>query len=601
MPHAQPSARLRAALSAAFLTAVLLVTGLASGAHASTVVSRSTDGSGKGIFVLDSAPWVSLGWNDYTLSNHPVLGDQNCGDPMSSEDFSRQMNRIEQTGANTVRVWFFQEYYHDAPSGDRWKPFVRILEGAKSRGLKVVPVLMNQWSACDRADDDTYDAPGNNQGNLTADFYDDDYQVAGASPMDDYAYSARQWAQMVAKKFNPDSGYASTIAFFQLVNEAETRTTSSGSTCATNGAQTLRSFADDMTDAVKTAYLDGVPGRQAPLVSLGTMGIGQCGQKPDDAFPGSPLDNRSEYEYIHAGDIDICEVHDYDAMNEAWPTNVYGQAGNSFGNRIAECGAKPFVVGEAGIKANVRAGAKSRFDSPPTYYESDAVTTTTLDRRADWFSDKISTALANGTDGYLLWDKYFLRTTHPYNKSRHENFGIGAPGDPTTCSFRAFTVAPNCGPTGPPSGAPDSGVYLHYGFEEDSGGWGSDQWNDLAVGRSTYVSDEGSYAFAIQMSSNPTKAYSGVGTYYGLTGIDTGTSVTFRIHSAGDTNAVKVQPYVKDGSWAFTPGSITSLDGSGWQTVTFVVPTVDAVQAIGINFINESHQTGTVHVDNVRW
>ena len=597
---AQPPARLLAVLAAVALAVVLLVSALCAAASASPVVSRSTDGSGKGIFVLDSAPWVSLGWNDYTLSNHPVLGDQNCGDPMSSEDFTRQMNRIQQTGANTIRVWFFQEYFHDAPGGDGWKPFVRILEGAKNRGLKVVPVLVNQWSACDRANDG-YDAAGNDQGNLTAGFYANDYTVAGASPMTGYAYSARQWAQLVAKRFNPDSGYASTIAFFQIVNEAETRSTSASSVCAASGAQTLRSFADDMTGAIKTSYVDGVAGRQPPLVSLGTMGIGQCGQRPDDAFPSNPADNRTEYEYVHAGAVDICEVHDYDAMNEAWPTNVYGIAGNSFGNRLADCGAKPFIVGEAGIKANVRDGAKSRYDSPATYDESDPVTATTLQRRADWFQAKISTALANGTDGYLLWDKYFLSTTHPYNKSRHENFGIGAPGDPTTCVFRSFTAAPNCGPSGPPVGAPDSGVYLHYGFEEDSGGWGSDQWNDLARGRSAYVADEGSYAFAIQMSSNVLKTYSGVGTYYGLTGIQSGTSVTFRIHSAGDTNAVKVQPYVKDGSWAFTPGGVTSLSGSGWQTVTFIVPTVDAVQAIGINFINETHQTGTVHVDNVRW
>jgi hypothetical protein len=80
---APPSARFRDTISAVLLTVILLVAGLASTADASTVVSRSTDGSGKGIFVLDSAPWVSLGWNDYTLSNHPVLGDQNCGDPMS--------------------------------------------------------------------------------------------------------------------------------------------------------------------------------------------------------------------------------------------------------------------------------------------------------------------------------------------------------------------------------------------------------------------------------------------------------------------------------------------------------------------------------------
>lgn len=587
-------------LSAAILISIYLTAG--SAAQASTVVGRTTDGAGKGIFTLDGSPWVSIGWNDYTLSNHPVLGSQNCGDPMSSEDFERQMDRIKATGANTVRVWFFQEYYHDAPSGDRWRPYLRILDGAKDRGLKIVPVLINQWSACDRAND-WYDQAGNSgSGNLTTQFYDTDYKTAGASPMDGYEFSARTWAQKVAKRFNPDSGYASTIAYFQLVNEAETRTyATTGDQCTAGGAEVLRAFADDMTGALKTSYLDGVSGRQAPLVSLGTMGIGQCGQKPQDAFPTNPADDRSEYQLIHDGAVDICEVHDYDAMNEAWPTNVYGIAGNSFANRLSDCGSKPFVIGEAGIKANVRAGAKSRYDSPPTYYESDATTPATLQRRADWFYDKISTALANGTDGYLLWDKYFLKTTHPSNKASHENFGIGAPGDPTTCSFRAFTVATNCGPSGPPVGAPDDGVFTHYSFEQDDAGWGSDSWNGLTVGRSTYVSDQGSYALAVKMSADPGKAYAGVGTYYGLTGLDSATVVTMRFHSAGDTNQVQVQPYVKDGSWTAHFGSTTNLSGSGWQTVTFTVPTVDAVQAIGVHFLNPNHQTGSVHLDTVRW
>lgn len=592
----RPWLRWAPALLAAFALAALTPP-----AQADPVISRSVDASGHGIFLNGSAPWKAIGWNDYTLSNDPVLGDQNCGNPTSSEDFSRQMDRIAATGATTIRVWFFQRYYQKVPSGqDPWKPFNRILAGAKARNLKVVPVLMNQWGACDRVSP-SYQ---NDAGNLTTSFYDTGYTQAGGGPMAGYAYSAKDWATKVARHYNPDSGYASTIAFFQLVNEAETRASPTSNACSSTGPAVLRTFADDMTDAVKVAYVDGVAGRAAPLVSLGTMGIGQCGTKPQDAFPADPADNRSEYKYVHDGKVDICEVHDYDAMNEGWPTNVYGIAGNSFQNRLDDCVGKPFVIGEAGIKANVGPNTKTKNDSG--YSENDPVTATTLNQRASFFDAKMSSAIAAGTDGYLLWDKYFLRSTNPDNKATHENFGIGAPGDPTTCVFRNYTSASNCTasaqPT-PPTGSPDSGEFTHYGFEEDNGGWGSDGWNDLEVGLSSYVHyGSGSQALAVHMAAAAAKTYSGVGTSYGLTNLDAGTVVTFHLYSAADTATVKVQPYVKDGAWSAVFGPTTNLSGTGWQTITYTVPSsVDVVKAIGIHFLNEQHQTGYVHVDEVRW
>ena len=599
------SARLRprwvAALSAATaaLFATILLT-LAPPAHADAVISRSVDGQGRGILVDGSTPWKAIGWNDYTLSNHPVLGDQNCGAPMSSEDFERQMDRIAATGATTIRVWFFQRYYQLVPGGtDPWKPFDRILAGAKARGLKVVPVLLNQWSACDRV------APAfqNSSGNLTTSFYAGGFRQAGAGPMAGYALSAKDWARRVARHYNPESGYASTIAFFQLVNEAETPTAPTGGDCAADGPKALREFADEMTDAVKDAYVDGVAGRQAPLVSLGTMGIGQCGARPEH-YAGDPVAGRSQYAYVHAGKVDICEVHDYDAMSDPWPTNVYGIADNSFGKRLEDCAGKPFVIGEAGIKANVAPGQRTKND--PGYAESDPVTTTTLTRRATYFDAKMSAAMANGTDGYLLWDKYFLRSTNPDNRATHENYGIGAPGDPTTCVFRNYTAATNCTPSAqptPPSGSPDAGEFVHYGFEQDTGGWGSDRWNDLQVGLSSYVHyGAGSQALAIRMSAADANTYSGVGTYYGLTNLDPGTVVTFRVHSASDTNQVQLQPYVKDGGWNAVFGPTTNLAGNGWQTITYTVPTsVAVVKAIGLHVMNPQHQTGSIHLDEVRW
>jgi hypothetical protein len=102
----------------------------------------------------------------------------------------------------------------------------------------------------------------------------------------------------------------------------------------------------------------GVP---APLVSLGTMAIGQCGVSSDVANPiEAPYED--DYAIANSG-VDICEVHDYDAESVSDPSyEWYGLPYNSLSQRIDDCGGKPMVVGEAGIEANVHAGNVDRVD-----------------------------------------------------------------------------------------------------------------------------------------------------------------------------------------------------------------------------------------------
>ena len=135
----------------------------------------------------------------------------------------------------------------------------------------------------------------------------------------------------------------------------------------------LRTFAKEMRDELRSAD-------SSHLVSLGTIGTGQCGA------------SGAEYKALHEV-VDICEMHDYNAAATALP----GDATNGFATRIQQCNdlGKPIFVGEAGIVADVGTGGES----------TGTIDATTLGRRGAFFAAKLSAQLAAGMDGYLIWDK----------------------------------------------------------------------------------------------------------------------------------------------------------------------------------------------------
>ena len=207
---------------------------------------------------------------------------------------------------------------------------------------------------------------------------------------------------MVARHYRNDP----TIAFWQLVNEAET---SSGAICnrtpeperfgnnVGRSANILRAFADEMTRTIKRVDPNH-------LVSLGTIGSGQCGAQED------------EYQFVHAGRVDLCEYHDYGDVTQAIPDDGF----NRLRQRIDQCNAlgKPLVVGEAGIVADVGDDGQS----------TGSITIETLGRRAALFNAKLSAAFAEGIDGYLIWEKIPDASNSNYNFN-NGRFGVG-PSDP---------------------------------------------------------------------------------------------------------------------------------------------------------------------------
>jgi len=281
--------------------------------------------------------------------------------------------------ANVVRMWWFQSDF--GTGSNVWAPFDQIASVAASRGIRIIPTLTNEWSACDEPN------PATSQKSLA--WYQGGYKLAEGG----YRLSFRTFAVQMARHFanNP------TIAFWQLVNEAQAPTvdSSGGVSCDSAAAmQALRSFSDNVAGALH---------RNDPhhLVSLGTQGTGQCG-----------ADNSTAYRYVHAGALDLCEFHDYGNPAVAMSTGP-----NSLDERIHDCHAlgKPIFVGESGIPANVQPDGSS--GSAP-------LDGSTFDQRASFFRAKIDAGRSAGLAGYVIWFK------SPFYTPAMEQYAIGQ-GDPT--------------------------------------------------------------------------------------------------------------------------------------------------------------------------
>ncbi len=163
--------------------------------------------------------------------------------------------------------------------------------------------------------------------------------------------------------------------FWQIGNELAIDSPSGcdGSTEAA-GAQALRAFADDIATEIKQVDPNH-------LVSLGTIGTGQCGLEQRD------------YEYVQAGAVDLCDYHDYNEATDALPDDGY----NRLAQRLTQCGAlgKPLVVTESGIVADVGDQGQS----------TGVIDSQTLALRASLFQQKLTAAFDAGVSGYLLWEK----------------------------------------------------------------------------------------------------------------------------------------------------------------------------------------------------
>jgi mannan endo-1,4-beta-mannosidase len=333
---------------------------------ATTTTTTSTDASGfvrrsGAALTLNGVPYRFTGLNIYNANSA-----SNCWYTLGPTALSTTLNAMG-SGKEAFRGWFFQALATRNGVRD-WTAFDQTIAAARARGVKVIATLGNEWNQCEGGGD-------------YATYYKNEAWYRGGYRTDvrpGTTVSYRQFVSQVVSRYKNDP----TILAWQLVNEAEDRTTYGGA-CSSTAAASLKGFATDMA-----AYVKSIDPNH--LLSLGTMGSGQCGSAG------------SLYKDLHSvAGIDLCEYHDY--QSGAMP----GDQWNGLATRIQQCRdlGKPTFVGEVGIK--------------PTTYDG------TLAGRADVLKSKLTTQFQAGLVGLLSWD--WRDANH--GGSSLTNYEIG-PSDP---------------------------------------------------------------------------------------------------------------------------------------------------------------------------
>jgi mannan endo-1,4-beta-mannosidase len=367
-----------------------------------------------GKLILEGQPWRFTGYDAYQLTSVAVGAKFNCGGQYSTSWLNQMLDEMKSTsGTSVVRTWFFQSY-----SADNYIQFDTVLAAAAKRNIKIIPVLVNQWNDCE-----PWTGTGRPYKPLS--WYQGGYKVAD----DGYPLSFRDYATAMAARYANNK----TIAFWQLVNEAEAMQTANGPCDESAAAQAIRSFADDVATAMKARDPNH-------LISLGTIGTGQCGTSGPD------------YRYVHSGAIDLCEYHDY----VSGP--VSGDQWNGILPDISVCQAlrKPIFAGEVGIDASVQTN----------WSANGSVTSTSLQQRAGFFNQKLQAQFDRGVSGFLDWDKtlgdssgYDIGLGDPVEgvmAAMQSEVGLApAPGVPAKRAPRRPTPWP--APKVPPTAAPAAG------------------------------------------------------------------------------------------------------------------------------------------------
>jgi len=330
--------------------------------------------------MLNGSPWQFAGYDDYRLTS--ASPGHQCGGAQSSADVAAALDEIRNnSGATVVRTWFMQAY--GGPGN--WSQFDHVLSAAAARGMKVIPVLADQWAACEPW-------PAGQAPYRTLAWYQSGYRAV------DYGYSLsyRDYAAAIAAHYRNNP----TIAFWQLVNEAEALD-GVGSACedaAANAA--LRSFADDVAGIIKV-------NDRGHLVSLGTIATGQCGTS-----------STSDFLNLHSGLIDICEYHDYFGRG-----GLPGDQWHGVAVRINQCHSlnKPIFAGEVGLQASIAADGST----------GGPVTAASLAQRASFLKEKLQAQFGAGIAGFLIWQY----AAGP----RTDNYEV-QPGDPTEAVMARVAV-----------------------------------------------------------------------------------------------------------------------------------------------------------------
>jgi hypothetical protein len=261
----------RARCLAAALFALLAAAGCF-GARPAAHADSNFVGHDGTLFTLGGKPFRPVGVNLYGAASDPAIYSCGLAPKNADSDLDGWFARIRaETGANVVRVWAFQRF---TAGGTNFAALDRVLRLAAKNGLKVIPVLEDQYGNCSQG------------GERTADWYASGYQ----QPYGGYPLSYRDYVARVVGRYKNDP----TIFAWMLMNEAASARNGVGDPDA------LLYFTTDMSNVVKT--LD--PNH---LLTLGVSG-------------GVHLGVWGALQQLHAlPAIDFIDYHDYAENDTALP------------------------------------------------------------------------------------------------------------------------------------------------------------------------------------------------------------------------------------------------------------------------------------------
>ena len=492
--------------------------------------------------LLNGRPWRFIGFNDYELMSMPAR--THCGRTITERTLNSILQDDENSGASVVRTWFFQSYYdmtndtgHWHRSAPSWAAFDRLLTAAAAHHLRVIPVLVNEWPNCE---------PSTAAKGIG--FFTGGYTL----PEDGYPLSFKQYAITVARHYADDP----TIAFWQLGNEFQVG--DSGTCDEHASAVALRSFADTMTAALQSVD-------PHHLVSLGTAGADDCGLVGSD------------YAYVHAGRVDICEYHDYGNAARSMP-----DGSNSLAERIAQCRAldKPLFIGESGIPADTNDFGQS----------TGKITSASLQLRAGFFDAKITAAFQAGVVGYVIWDKRQDASNSLINYD-YGRFMVG-PNDPT--NRVTAELARTLGAT------PGS---IKFGFEDG----GLDSWRARSSPGPVQLVNSNEEAWggdrSLKLRLTPSTRLVFAFTH-ATAGAGARTTVTYHVYvsSIAPPGALVAAPFVTGQSGRLTADSPIKLL-PGWNVVQWTIPSSIStpLRKLGIEIGNRLGWGGPLFLDSIGW
>ncbi len=281
-------------------------------------------------------------------------------------------------GKNVFRAWFGQWLANPTGKGLDYSVFDHTLAVARAHGYRVIVTFADQDGTWDDGISKTLDSGWYQQGYRTT------VSTVASSWGARNGLTYRDFVRSVVERYRDDP----TVLMWQLINEAEAKRSDGSCSSATDdaAAAAIRGFADDMSRMIKS--VDG-----NHLVSLGTIGTGQCGT------------SGPRYQNVHSpAGIDLLEMHDYVAGQ-----SLIGDQWNGMKLRLDQARAlnKPIFVGELGVDPKEVGG---------------------LDARARVVGTKLRDQFDAGVVGVVAWE------WRNAGRSGGDRFVVG-PGDPVLDSL----------------------------------------------------------------------------------------------------------------------------------------------------------------------